>query len=109
MHALTVNAVLLLSICACTYELPSLMEALLSSLTVFINSFVLHLYVCTVCLCMICNSVYLPMLLQKPFLRRSKVLRPWKLQAQVEETESVSAEKDAEYKLIVEKSEGEVI
>ena len=91
------------------------MEALLSSLTVFINALVLHLYVCTACLCadlrqcISSTNVLAEALYEKKQSILNYDAEVAKLQEQVEKMESASAEKDAEYEAIVKKSEGEVI
>ena len=92
-------------------------SSLLSSLTTFIDELILRLYmyVCTACLCMICDSVYLSTNVPTEALYEKKqsivTFDPEvaKLQAHVEKLESASAEKESDYEAIVKRSEGEVI
>ena len=90
------------------------MEALLSSLTVFINAFSFA-FVCVHCVFVydlwqcISTNVLTEALYEKKQTIVTYDPEVDKLKAQVEKLESASVEKDAEYEAIVKKSEGEVI
>ena len=82
------------------------MEALLCSLTVFINALFLHLYDLWQCTS---TDVLTEALYEKKQSTVTYETEVAKTQAQAERVESTSAEKNAEYEAIVKKSEGEVI
>ena len=87
----------------------------ITNLFLFLNALVLHLYIfaCTV-FCVWFETLQCANVTTEALYEKKKSIVAYdaeiaKLQVQVEKMESASAEKDAEYEAMVEKSEGEVM